>query len=86
MGRGTAFRDAHAAVGELIRRAAAADAPLAELVAAHPSLGPEAAELLDPARSLARRNTHGGPGPEALAAQIERFRARLDADRARVGG
>ena len=86
VGRGMAFRDAHAAVGDLIRRAAAADAPLAELVAAHPSLGPEAAELLDPARSLSRRNTHGGPGPEALAAQIERFRARLDADRARIGG
>lgn len=86
VGRGTAFREAHAAVGELVRRAAAAEAPLAELVAAHPSLGPEAAALLDPARSLARRNTHGGPGPEALAAQIERFRARLDADRARIGG
>lgn len=85
VGRGMAFRDAHAAVGELIRRAAATEAPLAELVAAHPSLGPEAAALLDPARSLARRNTHGGPGPAALAAQIERFRARLDADRARVG-
>ena len=86
VGRGMAFRDAHAAVGDLIRRAAAADAPLAEMVAAHPSLGPEAAALLDPVQSLARRNTHGGPGPEALAAQIERFRARLEADRARVGG
>ena len=84
--RGMAFRDAHAAVGELIRRAAASEAPLAELVAGDDRLGPEAAVLLDPARSLARRNTHGGPGPEALAAQIERFRARLEADRARVGG
>ena len=86
VGRGTAFRDAHAAVGELVRRAAAGEASLAELVAADRRLGPEAAALLDPARSLARRNTHGGPGPKALAAQIERFRARLDADRARVGG
>ena len=84
--RGMAFRGAHAAVGELIRRAAAGEATLAELVVGDDRLGPEAAALLDPARSLARRNTHGGPGPEALAAQIERFRARLDADRARVEG
>lgn len=84
--RGMAFRDAHAAVGELIRRAASGEAPLADLVAGDDRLGPEAATLLDPARSLARRNTHGGPGPDALAAQIERFRVRLDADRARVGG
>ena len=84
--RGMAFRDAHRVVGELIGRAAAGKASLAELVAVDDRLGPEAAARLDPARSLARRNTHGGPGPEALAAQIERFRARLDADRARVGG
>lgn len=83
--RGMAFRDAHRVVGDLVRRAAAVGMALAELVAGDDRLGPEAAALLDPARSLARRNTHGGPGPEALAAQIERFRARLDADRARVG-
>ena len=84
--RGMAFRAAHRVVGELIGRAAAGEASLTELVAGDDRLGSEAAALLDPARSLARRNTHGGPGPEALTAQIERFRARLDADRARVGG
>ena len=84
--RGLAFRDAHRVVGELIGRAAAGEASLAELVAGDDRLGPEAAALLDPARSLARRNTHGGPGPEARTAQIKRFEDRLFIDQFRVLG
>jgi argininosuccinate lyase len=33
-----------------------------------------------------RRTTRGGAGPDAVAAQMERFRARLSADRARTAG
>ena len=56
-----------------------------ELVALDPRLGPEAAELLKPGASAARRITHGAGGPSALAAQFQRFRHRLEADGVRIG-
>ena len=40
---------------------------------------PEAAALLEPGVSVTRRTTRGGGSPAAVADQIERFRARLDA-------
>ena len=82
---GTPFRDAHAAVGELVRRSLAGEASLAELVAADERLGPDAAALLEPGASAARRTTPGAGGPEAVAVQMERLRQRLEADSARVG-
>lgn len=83
--QGMPFRNAHAVVGDLVRRSLDGEAPLAELVTADPRLGEDAAELLAPGVSVTRRTTPGGAGPEAVAAQIERFRARLDADAARFG-
>ena len=83
--RGMAFRDAHGVVGDLVHRAAVGEATLAELVAGHDRLGPDAAALVEPGPVLARRSTHGSAGTEAVMAQLKRFRARLDADRARVG-
>ena len=82
---GVPFRDAHAIVGDLVRRSLDGEAPLVELVQAHPQLGEPAAALLAPGAPVARRTTPGGAGPESVATQIERFRARIDADAARFG-
>jgi len=76
--RGMPFRNAHAVVGEKVRRALAGEGSLIELVAADPQLGDEAAALLEPGVSVTRRTSRGGGSPVAVADQIERFRARLD--------
>ncbi|MDW3218793.1 MAG: argininosuccinate lyase [Acidimicrobiales bacterium] len=77
VGRGMPFRQAHAVVGEQVRKALAGEGTLADLVAAHPDLGPDAAALLAPGVSVTRRTTHGGGSPAAVAAQLDRFRATL---------
>jgi argininosuccinate lyase len=82
--RGMAFRDAHAVVGELVRRALAGEGALSTLVAADDRLGPEAAALLEPGVSFTRRTTHGGGSPAAVVSQMQRFRSRLAADRGRL--
>ncbi|QXC61926.1 argininosuccinate lyase [Aquihabitans sp. G128] len=84
--RGLPFREAHAVVGEIVRTALDGGGAMVDLVAAHPQLGPEAAALLAPGVSVTRRTTRGGAGPAAVAEQLVRFDARLDADRARVHG
>ncbi|MGE3619602.1 MAG: argininosuccinate lyase [Acidimicrobiia bacterium] len=81
---GTPFREAHAVVGSLVRQSLEGGVPLAELVRAHPALGEEAVALLGPGVSVTRRSTPGGAGPGPFADQLVRFRARLDADRARL--
>lgn len=83
--RGTPFRDAHAIVGDIVRRALQGDASMAELTAEHPALGPEAAELLGPGVSVTRRTTRGGAGPGPVADQLRRFTDRISADRNRAG-
>jgi argininosuccinate lyase len=81
--RGTAFRDAHAIVGGLVRDSLDRHVPLAELVVA--GLGDEAAALLAPGTAVGRRTTPGGAGPVPVAAQILRFADRLAVDDERVG-
>jgi argininosuccinate lyase len=81
---GVPFRDAHAIVGTLVRESLHAGVPLAHLVESHAALGPDALHLLEPGASVRRRTTRGGAGPEAVAEQLDRFRHRLAADRARV--
>ncbi len=81
---GTPFREAHAIVGGLVREALEGSTSLAELVAAHPALGDEAAALIGEGIGVRRRTSPGAGGPEPVAAQVEAFRARLDADDARV--
>ncbi len=83
---GTPFRAAHAIVGELVRESIDQGTPLADLVAAHPSLGSDAVALLAPGVSVTRRTTPGGAGPAAVAVQLERFRSQVAGDRERVGG
>ena len=77
MGRGMAFRQAHAIVGELVRRALAGEATLDVLVNDHVDLGSEAAALLEPGVSVTRRTTHGGGSAAAVGDQLDRFRALL---------
>jgi argininosuccinate lyase len=81
---GTPFRDAHAIVGLLVRRAVAGEASLADLVAADERLGPEAAALVAPGVAVTRRTTPGGAGPVPVAAQLQRFTDVLDELRART--
>jgi argininosuccinate lyase len=81
---GMPFRDAHAVVGDLVRRALDGEGSLADLVASHPQLGTEGARLLEPGVSVTRRTTPGGAGPIPVAVQLDRFRARLAADEARL--
>jgi argininosuccinate lyase len=85
VGRGTPFREAHAILASLVREAFEREVSLAELVAAHPMLGPEAAALLQPGVAVTRRTTPGGAGPGPVAHQLGRFEDRLREDRARVG-
>ncbi|MCK4177342.1 argininosuccinate lyase [Aciditerrimonas ferrireducens] len=82
--RGMPFRQAHGVVGGLVRDSLERGVPLAELVQAHPALGAEALELLEPGVAVSRRSTPGGAGPGPVAAQLERFRERLALDRERV--
>jgi argininosuccinate lyase len=75
VGKGSTFREAHEAVGSLIREAEGRGCELTALSresfsAAHPLFGDDAMEWLDPAKSVARRSVPGGTGPEAVRAQI----------------
>ncbi len=81
---GTPFRAAHAVVGALVRAALSGEGSLAELVASHPDLGPEAAALLRPGVPVTNRTSPGGAGPGPVAVQLERAHRRLASDRARV--
>ena len=74
---GMPFRDAHAVVGALVRRALAGEGSLADLVAADPQLGGEAAALVAPGVSATRRTTHGGGAPSSVVHEIARFRSTL---------
>jgi argininosuccinate lyase len=81
--RGVSFRDAHAAVGRLVReaeeRAVELDAlPIGSFRAAHPAFGEDVLLSLDPVRSLARRDLPGGTGPAAVRAQLEAARAAIE--------
>ncbi len=86
VGRGMPFREAHAVVGALVRRCLAGEGSLRDLVAADPTLGPEAAALVAPGVSVTRRTTPGGAGPGPVADQLERFRRRVGELRAAVTG
>jgi argininosuccinate lyase len=85
---GMPFRQAHHVVAGLVRAAApgGSGGSLADLVAAHPDLGPAAVALLEPGVAVARRTTPGGAGPGPVAEQLRRFGARVAADRERIAG
>lgn len=71
--RGLPFRQAHELVGEFVRRAgnghrATMDAVLVERGLA--ALTDEEARVFMPEACVARRESYGGPGPRAMAAQL----------------
>ncbi len=83
---GTPFRQAHHVIAGLVREASDRRVPLAQLVGAHPQLGPDAEALLEPGAAVRRRTTRGGAGPQPVDHQVRRFRERLDLDQERMAG
>ncbi len=80
--KGATFREAHGAVGSLVRQAEEAgielDAlPADRFTAAHPLFGDDARDALGAEASLAARNIPGGTGPEAVAEQVIAARTSL---------
>ncbi len=82
-GQGVAFRDAHHAVGRLVRRCeeldiSLEDIPREELKAAHPVLADLPQELLTPAGSVSNKKSAGSTSPDSVNAQLERARQSLE--------
>ncbi|HEX4935995.1 MAG TPA: argininosuccinate lyase, partial [Gemmatimonadaceae bacterium] len=80
--KGIPFREAHKAVGAVVRESEATQCELHALprsayAAAHPAFGDDVYEALSAERSLARREVEGGTGPGAVKAQIEKARTAL---------
>lgn len=76
VGKGSAFREAHEAVGTLIREAEGKGCELSALPiqsfrTAHALFGEDVMSCLDPAQSVQRRAVPGGTAPDAVRDQIE---------------
>ena len=78
---GVPFRDAHATVGSLVRRAHDDGVPLADLVARDPRLA-DALPLLEPGQAVQHRTTPGGAGPGPVHTQLDAARRQLDTQQA----
>ena len=81
--KGSTFRQAHEAVGSLIReselkRCELGALPLDSFTSAHALFGADVYDWLTPERSVAARNLAGGTGPDAVAAQFRAARESLD--------
>jgi argininosuccinate lyase len=80
--KGATFREAHGAVGRLVREseetgAEMQDLPRASFTAAHQLFGDDVLDALSAERSVLNREVEGGTGPEAVRVQIEAARAAL---------
>ena len=76
VGKGITFREAHATVGLLVRKAEEAGVdlhalPMATFEAAHAAFGSDVREALSARASVERREVDGGTGPRAVRAQLE---------------
>jgi argininosuccinate lyase len=83
--RGVPFREAHRAVGALVRRCeelgvSLEEAPGEELAAAHPALAELPRELLTPGGSVANKKSPGSTSLGSVAAQLDEARRLLDAN------
>jgi argininosuccinate lyase len=81
--RGVSFREAHGAVGRLVREAEEGGVDLDQLpstsfAAAHSAFGDDVREALKPEGSLARRDLVGGTGPNAVREQLAAARRLVD--------
>ncbi len=73
--RGATFREAHGAVGQLVRLAEEQGGelhalPLAAFTDTHPLFGPDVFDALSARASVEQRNIEGGTGPKAVHAQL----------------
>ena len=80
--KGATFREAHGAVGALVRegeqKGVELDAlPMSSFVAAHARFGEDVYDALSAARSVTQRDVEGGTGPAAVRAQLDAARAAL---------
>jgi len=80
VGLGVPFRQAHEAVGGLVRAAEAQGVafehlPAAQLEAVHPALAEQWSELLDPRRATERRDGSAGTAEVSVRDQLARARA-----------
>jgi argininosuccinate lyase len=76
------FREAHAAVGRVVRLALEREQPIEQLdlesiQALHPAFESDFAQVFDLARSLAARNSYGGTAPERVREQLQLARSTL---------
>jgi argininosuccinate lyase len=83
--RGVPFREAHTAVGKLVRRCedlglSLEEVPLEELAAAHPALQDLPRGLLTPRGSVSYKQNPGSTSPASVALQLEAAQAFLEAD------
>jgi argininosuccinate lyase len=83
--QGVPFREAHRAVGELVRRCeergvSPEEVPREELAAAHPALADLPGELLTPEGSVANKRSPGSTSPESVGTQLKTARQFLDAN------
>lgn len=81
--RGVSFREAHGAVGRLVREAEASGVELSALpresfATACGAFGDDVYEALSVSRSLERREVEGGTGPKAVRRQLELAQKRID--------
>jgi argininosuccinate lyase len=80
--RGATFREAHGAVGKLVRESETTGVemhalPFSSFAAAHPSFGDDVYDALSAQRSVEQREVEGGTGPEAVRSQIAAAEATL---------
>ena len=80
--KGASFREAHGAVGSLIRRSDSSAGELSSLTLddfqkAHTLFAADVTDALSPSQSLTRREIAGGTGPNAVKEQIDKAIATL---------
>ena len=80
--KGATFREAHGAVGKLVRESESTGAdlqalPPASFAAAHVLFGPDVTDALSPVQSVLHREVEGGTGPAAVRAQLAAAQAAL---------
>jgi argininosuccinate lyase len=81
--KGASFREAHGAVGQLVRLCEERGAelntlPFAEFAAAHPAFENDVFDALSAYRSVEHREVEGGTGPAAVRAQLEAAQRALE--------
>ncbi len=80
---GVPFREAHKAVGTIVREAELSGReihtlPLATYAAAHAQFGADVLDALSPEASVRRRDVPGGTGPNSVQQQLEAARRSLE--------